>query len=493
MENPAEVQELRNKLRMMKLPQDDIINTVRRQQRAIHKQKLANDTIRNEIFEYDAQIRNLDKDIEKYKSNEDLQKLHLQFKNLSNKNSIISADLAAEESKRKKLEEEVSKANSKAGGLFKQAHENEQLQSKLRTMENRLDKSLVRYNKSLIKLNNLRFAIDELRKNRNTFRQVLSKAEEDSNMKDQELTSLIAASNDSYSERDRMKMELVRIKQAEKEDIDLFNSELARLNQTIEGQKLTQNRPAQQSVVPSINSQIGSNSDQQEEITQLTDQYQTVINRTFELIGVQNLDELISKADELERENFSLYNYVVEQGARRTKLQDEIEGLDLQHKSLLAQVQEKDGKQSEQFQELTKVIDSVNSELEENNRKKDEDEKNFVSVYESIGNLFNALGCSWENSPDEKDHVTQSNAMFCLSEMEMAASNMMAQVCERCQMLFNMRAQDPKTLIVDDKSDTSAQKQEGHTRTIEKDLLKEKCIDSNKPLSIEEMKALLSF
>ena len=92
MENPAEVQELRNKLRMMKLPQDDIINTVRRQQRAIQKQKLANDTIRNEIFEYDAQIRSLDKDIEKYKTNEDLQKMHLQFKNLSNKNSIISDD-----------------------------------------------------------------------------------------------------------------------------------------------------------------------------------------------------------------------------------------------------------------------------------------------------------------------------------------------------------------------------------------------------------------
>lgn len=493
MDNPAEVQELRNKLRMMKLPQDDIINTVRRQQRAIYKQKLANDTIRNEIFEYDAQIRNLDKDIEKYKNNEDLQKLQLQFKNLSNKNSIISADLAAEESKRKKLEEEVSRANSKAGGLFKQAHENEQLQSKLRTMENRLDKSLVRYNKSLIKLSNLRFEIDELRKNRMVFRQVLAKAEEDSNLKDQELTSLITASNDSYSERDRMKMELVRIRQAEKEDIDMFNSELARLNQTIEGQKLTQNRQPQQSVVPSINSQIGSNSDQQEEITQLTDQYQTVINRTFDLIGVQNLEELIAKADELERENFSLYNYVVEQGARRTKLQDEIDGLKIQHQSLLSQVHEKDSDQSEKFQELTKVIESVNSELEENNKMKEEDESKFVSVYESIGNLFNVLECDWKNAPDENDRVTQSNAMYCLSEIEIAASNLMSQVCERCQMLFNMRAQDPKTLVVDDKSESSVQKQDTHARTADKDLLKEKCFEANKPLTIDEMKALLAF
>ena len=82
MENPAEVQEVRNKLRMMKLPQDDILNTVRRQQRAIHKQKQANDTIRNEIVEYEAQIANLDRDIQNYKSNEELQKLQTYKKNL---------------------------------------------------------------------------------------------------------------------------------------------------------------------------------------------------------------------------------------------------------------------------------------------------------------------------------------------------------------------------------------------------------------------------
>ncbi|KAK8891599.1 hypothetical protein M9Y10_028812 [Tritrichomonas musculus] len=124
MENPAEVKEIRNKLRMMKFPQDEIVSTVRRQQRAIHKQKLANETLRKEIVEYEKEITNLDHQLEQFKTNEELQKLNAQKKRYFNQLSVINAYLAAEEKKRKKLGDEVSKANSKAGGLFKQSKEN---------------------------------------------------------------------------------------------------------------------------------------------------------------------------------------------------------------------------------------------------------------------------------------------------------------------------------------------------------------------------------
>ena len=166
MENPAEVKEIRNKLRMMKFPQDEIVNTVRRQQRAIYKQKLANDTIRREITEYEKEIANLEHQLEQFKNNEELQRHNSLLKKYSNQLSVINADLAAEEQKRKKLENEVSKANSKAGGFFKQSKENNELQACLRTVENRLDKALLRYNGNLGKLSDQRSQIDELRKNR---------------------------------------------------------------------------------------------------------------------------------------------------------------------------------------------------------------------------------------------------------------------------------------------------------------------------------------
>lgn len=497
MENPAEVQEVRNKLRMMKLPQDDILNTVRRQQRAIHKQKQANDTIRNEIVEYEAQIANLDRDIQNYKNNEELQKLQTYKKNLSNKLSILSADLAAEEQKRKKLEEDVSKANSKAGGLFQQSKENEELQAKLRTIENRLDKALVRYNNNLTKLSGLRSQIDELRKDRFTFREVIRNTENDRQKKDQEIGNLISNSNDAYSRRDRLKMDLVQLKQAEAEDIKNFEEEYTRLSQQIEGQRITQNRPRdQQQTVPSLSSQIGSQSDQQEEITALTEQYNSTIQRTLDLLEFKEVQELFDEADNLERENFSLFNFVVENGAKRSKLQEEIEGLDLQHDSLLAQVEVNDAEQKEELDRVTSNIKVVNSDLTSAKEEKEKTEAEFTSVYTEIENLFNNLECNWDESPDGKSSITPQNAMFCLSSIESAIAEMMNNVVERAKVQYNMRGiQDFTTIISEDRSDSAGIKQTTHAKAIsdkEAAAAAPKAFEGvARPMSIEEMRAML--
>ncbi|KAH0801651.1 flagellar outer dynein arm-docking complex protein 1 [Histomonas meleagridis] len=303
MENPAEVQEIRNKLRMMKFPQDEILNTVRKQQRAIHKQKQANETIRTEITQYEAQINKINQSIEKYKTDEELQRLQTLKKNLSNKLSVLNNDLAVEESKRKKLEEDVSKANSKTGGLFQQTHENEEIQARLRTMENRLDKALVRYNNNLTKLGELRKEIDEYRKEKNTFQHIIKKAEIERERNDQEMARLISDSNEAYSDRDRMKMDLAELKQKEKESIQNYETDLLLINQQIEGQRITQNHPRdQQQQIPSMSSQLSSQTDQQEELVQQTEQLYTSNQRVFDLLGVKNIEELFSESEQLERE-----------------------------------------------------------------------------------------------------------------------------------------------------------------------------------------------
>jgi chromosome segregation ATPase len=413
MENPAEVQELRNKLRMMKFPQDEILNTVRRQQRAIHKQKQANDTIRNEIAEYETQIEALKKQIELHNTNEELQHLQAQKKNLSNKFSAIAADLAAEEAKRKKLQEEVSRANSRSGGLFKQSRENEELQGRLRTMENRLDKALVRYNRNLGELADLRAQIDELRKDRRNFRDVMAKAAAARGRKDEQLSQLISESNEAYAVRDSKKMKLTQLRTVEKADVADFEERLSVLNETIEAQKLTQKRTVdQRSADQQSDSIIGSQTDQQEEMTMLSEQYNATITRTLELCGMAGIPELFAESEKLERENFSLYNYVVEHGATHTRLHEEIEGLELQHQALLAQATASDEEQSEMLQKLTDDIQKVERELVNLQEQKAASDTEIAAVYTEVETLFNLLGCSWDDAPDGKTVVTPLNSMY---------------------------------------------------------------------------------
>ena len=82
MENPAEVQELRNKLRMLKFSQDDrILNLVRKQQRCISKQRQANSTLRNEISQYEYQIGRIEELTVAFKNNVELLRLTARDKN----------------------------------------------------------------------------------------------------------------------------------------------------------------------------------------------------------------------------------------------------------------------------------------------------------------------------------------------------------------------------------------------------------------------------
>lgn len=491
MENPAEVKEIRNKLRMMKFPQDEIVSTVRRQQRAIHKQKLANETLRKEIVEYEKEIANLDHQLEQFKTNEELQKLNALKKRYSNQLSVINADLAAEEQKRKKLEDEVSKANSKAGGLFKQSKENAELQARLRTVENRLDKALLRYNGNLGKLSDQRGQIDELRKNRFVFKDIIRHAEQEKEARDQQMASLISQSNQAYSERDRMKMDLVQLKQAEQEDIKNFDEEYARLSQQIEGHKITQSQPRdQQPTVPSMNSQLGSQSDQAEEITAQTEHLQEMINKTLTLCGFETFEDLISAADAIERENFSLYSFVVEHGATRTKMQDEIDALELQNEKLQSQIHKNDSEQKDDLENLTLDIKNINEDLVESREEAERNEQEAQAVNQEIEALFNELECSWADTPDEHDHVTTVNSMYCLSNIENAMAEMMNSVAEKVKYIYSMRGTtDFSTLVSDNQSDNASMKQM-HTRALDKEQIK--LPDTSKPLSVEEMMALLN-
>ena len=495
MENPAEVQELRNKLRMMKFPQDEILNTVRRQQRAIHKQKQANETIRNEIDQFEAQLARIEEMKQKYATNETLLKLESQKKNLTNKLSVLQADFSAEDQKRRRLEEEVSKARSKAGGMFAQARENEEMQAKLRTMENKLDKALLRYNNSLAKLAAMRSQIDEMRKDRATFRDVIRRAKSDRESKEQEIGRLIAESNDSYARRDNLKMRLVQIKTAEKESIQAYEERLTRLTETIETQKITKghtNVPAQP--LSQMNSQIGSSSDQQEELTALTESYQTSITQTLDTLQMKDVDQLIQAAEQLERENFSLYNFVVEDGATLATLQEELESLKEKKTELDEQANMTEEEQSECLAKLTDQINEIESELKEKNAQYESEVDEFKQIYEKLEKLFHALNCTWEDAPDAKDHITPANAMWVMSSIEKRIAEIMNTVFDQARIQFATTGQEIKlgTAELETRSDVNLTRMSlSHQRmTADREVIG-KAVEATRPLTIEELRELL--
>jgi chromosome segregation ATPase len=479
---------------MMKFPQDEILNTVRRQQRAMHKQKVANDTLKREIDEYETQINAFQRKIEAHKASEELQRLRAAAKNLANKLAILTADFSAEENKRKKLEEEVSRENSLAGGLFKQSRENEELQTRVRTMENRLDKAMVCYNGNLATLIELRHQIDELRKDRSNFRMTMETMAKRRQEKEAEIAGLISESNDAYGVRDSRKMELAKLREAEQQDIKSFEETMARLNQTIEGQKIAQGRTIdQKSTLHSNDSQSGPQLEQTEELVTLTEQYQALTQRTVELCGMGSVQELFTEAEKLGRENFSLYTYVVEHGANRTRLQEQIDALELQRETLVAQGEDTEAEQSARLLSLTAEIQTTATELAAVRAQKTERDAAFAAVYALIGEVFEMLGCKWDEAPDGKSTVTAVNAMFCLSAIESVIAPLIRRVFDRAKLECTIGDIRPSSFLPEDHVEQAG----GATkpaitgaRSPEKEI-SAKLGEYTKPLSVEELRALL--
>lgn len=492
MENPAEVQELRNKLRMMKFPQDDILNIVRRQQRAIHKQKQANETIRNEITMYEEEIMSFEKADKEYKSSEDRLNLETKKKNLSNKLGILQADFKAEDDKRKRLEEEVSRARFKCGGLYAQTKENEGIQNRLHNMENRLDQAFNRYNKHLRKLESLRLEIDELRKQRFAFVQIYSQTIQDEKAKDEQISSLISASNDAYQMRDNLKNEIIELKNTEKQHRIKFEQEINRYTQMIEGQAVLARHPRNEQIpIPSISSQSGSSADQQEELQKETEKMTQLVDQTLKNTGTGTIEELFEKFSALESENYSLFSFVVEHGAEKTRLMEEIQDLEAKNHKLNMETQIIESEQNLKLQELTATMEDTERQLEESKATWESNKERMEYLYKEIETLFNELGCSWDNSPDEKNYVTSVNALFCLSQIENIFAEMMNTVANRASVLLTTGpVRDRSSNSADERSGISASRLQGMNTTANISFI-HKPGSENKPLSLEEIRARL--
>jgi hypothetical protein len=272
------------------------------------------------------------------------------------------------------------------------------------------------------------------------FKGVHASSEHMRQQKDREMAQLIQVSNEAYATRDEKKMTFVRLKNAEKQDVEAYQERLNVLNEQIEGQRLTQGRTLDaQTGIQSGESAAGGTSDQHNDLQALTDQYIATIQLLLDKSGMKEINDLFAGAERLERENFSLYSYVIGHGAAKMKLQEDIDGLDLRHKVLVAQTQLNEEGQSEDLESLTGEIQEVEADLSRIRDEKAHNESEFSAVYVQIEKITNALGCPWDETPDGKTTTTAANAFHCLSLAPNAIAKMVKKLYEKTKQECNVK------------------------------------------------------
>jgi len=488
MDVAGEVTELRNKLRMMKFPQDEIINLVRRQHRTISKQRSANDTLKQEISQYQETISNYDKDIIEYQSDEKILGLESQKKVLMNKLGILQADFKAELDKKSILEEEVSRARSKFGSQGYQRPVSATPTNSRQIIENKLNLALNKYNGNLVVLDKLRNEIDELRKQKLSYYDLRNKMDEEEKQRNNTISQLISESNESYSDRDRIRMELARLKSAEKEDEHISGAEVKRLKQQINGNDLlyNQNRSTPQPIASGF-SQSENGLDSQETLQQEIDAVSNQISEILSTTGYSSVTELTECFKVLEAENFSLFNIVIENNNQISSLREMDIAAHNKMESLKREHEEVSNVHSIKIHDINRDIEEKQEQIASIENILNQRVSNIENINTELTALFNILGCSWEGSPDEKPFATQNNAHFVMSSIEDGINQQMKHILERASSeSVSIIREKPSTLSSEDRLHSCA-KLPLISKTFEKELLI-KTLDCTKPMSLDEVR-----
>eukprot|EP00968_Pinguiococcus_pyrenoidosus_P029408 scaffold8556_cov286-Pinguiococcus_pyrenoidosus.AAC.2 len=316
-------------------------------------------------------------------------------------------------------------------------------QGEIRKLENRLDKTLVKFNESLARNKQLRQKIDDMRGERVVFDGIYEKLERELHEKKKEMQAIIEASNHAYDARSRALSEMQALKAQADADRAEFQKEWSELGRLIDQDRKTREalRARKADLKEEISSEIQNRSEtpvdahpdgsDQDFIKNssasplnLTETAVSSFEETFKRIasavGSSDVEQVVQKFLDAEEKNFSLFNFVNEQNS-------EIERLELMISETKAEIERFKGQGMSSDRERKKNLRSLEERLRKTEDKANEYEETYQAAVKTINQLkqgihsiFSRIGCA-SSSVEEmlgNQGVTESNMMQYLGIIE---------------------------------------------------------------------------
>lgn len=454
MQKQREMNAYQKKIRMVKKPQSSLANpninsnlkiTTLKQQQLVQNRKSPQ---MNFELPNDAQ-------------NEQILHLEMQKKILSNKLSQLSADYALEDKKRRKLEDELTNARKNAtNNYYHGESESDENQTRIQTMESRLEKAQLQFNSNLQKLSFLRNQLTEARKLRlsdNLSTDQTTDAEENENEIEIEKSS---ESGDSNINND-----ILELQPNEKEEIANYLKYCEQFSQA------TSTTSRRKNVSNSIFSTIPPNlmTPQISEIVKQTEGCQLVINKILSATSMKDVSQLLTEAEELEKENKRLYNSIIVCNQAKDELLEDISILENQYNDLITHRNATEEDQRKEIQKITAEISNIQKELDQTEAKRAKEEATFAPVYFELENLFNALECSWDDWSGVKNTVTSANAMYALNAIEATIAELMNDPNSKSKVMAAIKKMHEEESNDKDKKDNNAENDKNKKDKVVKD------------------------
>jgi len=338
----------------------------------------------------------------------------------------------------KELNASVLEQRKKLGGSNVIRENNLKTQKQIKVLENRLDKSLLKFNEALAFNKQLREGIDNLRRERQAFDNIYKKLDKDLTDKKGEMQRIIEISNVAYEARDKAQQEMALLKgQADREQAN-FEHEWKELGKLIESDrkmkellrqrdkagigpngKLDDEDRLRKKIIRG-NAAISKDKAAQQAALQKVQSYEEAFAKIQESTGISDIDELVTTFIEAEDKNFSLFNYVNELNNEVEKLEEQIEHTRSEIEKHRGQGQSTDGQRKRILQDLEEKLQRTEAKAEQFEARASRAMHTVNLLKQGIQLTFDKLGCNKEavTAVLGNQGVTESNIMQYLGIIE---------------------------------------------------------------------------
>jgi myosin heavy subunit len=349
-------------------------------------------------------------------------------------------DIAARLEELRASTTEVRKDLCKRGGVNAASENTEAIAKQIRVLENRLDKSLQKFNEAIAYNKSLRENIDGLRRERVVFDSIYKKLEQELQVKKKEMANIIEQANAAYEARDQAQAQMAALKQQADKEHQEFEREWKELGKLIENDKKMKEFMKQKERHKMLEEQEGDMNQEEEgrmkkKVTksawnvakdkasmhmnlEKVQVYEEAFAKMQAATGISDIDELVENFIAAEDQNFSLFTYANELSGDIEKHEGDISDLKSQLEFLKGTGGgQMNAEKKKMFVELEEKWSKIDKMAEHYELKYQHASKTLTAVRAGIQSVFNRLH-SKSFGPPDMSAVSESNMTQYLGVIE---------------------------------------------------------------------------
>jgi chromosome segregation ATPase len=340
------------------------------------------------------------------------------------------------------MRKEIDEQRKNMGGINAARENNQSVQKKIRQLENRLDKALVKFNEALAHNKSLREKIDNLRRERVVFDGIYKRLEKELHEKKLKMAQIIEIANAAAQARDSAQNEMVQLKQQADKEQQHFEVEWAQLGRLIEKDRQMKDFMNQANErVPGEGFSDTNDDPALEEESKLkkrvtksawgiaTDKanihlamekvqaYEEAFAKIQKATKITDIDELVATFIGAEDQNFQLFNYVNDVSAEIERLEENIS-------KIRGEIDQYKGKGIEGDNQRKKILGDLRTKLSKTEGKATQYEDQYTEAMKTVNalktgieSIFTAIGCK-DGGMLGNAGVTEGNMMQYLGIIE---------------------------------------------------------------------------